>query len=59
MTSILNVPNANQLLAGLPAIERNAFMTACESVELQFGEVLLQPRNLLPTFTSQSTVLFP
>ena len=53
MTSILNVPNANQLLAGLPAIERNAFMTACESVELQFGEVLLQPRNLLPTFTSQ------
>jgi len=53
MTSILNVPAANQLLVELPEVERNAFMAACETVELSFGEVLLQPTE---TFTH---VYFP
>lgn len=53
MTSILNVPAANQLLVELPEVERNAFMAACDTVELSFGEVLLQPTE---TFTH---VYFP
>lgn len=53
MTSILNVPVANQLLVELPEIERNAFMAACDTVELGFGDVLLQPTE---TFTH---VYFP
>ncbi|SDO44400.1 Crp/Fnr family transcriptional regulator [Vreelandella arcis] len=47
MTSILNVPAANQLLAALPDVERNAFMAECETVELTFGEVLFQPAEAL------------
>ncbi|CAM3925945.1 Crp/Fnr family transcriptional regulator [Vreelandella rituensis] len=43
MTSILHVPIANQLLAELPDVERDAFMAECETVELAFGEVLFQP----------------
>ncbi|CEP35015.1 MULTISPECIES: Crp/Fnr family transcriptional regulator [unclassified Halomonas] len=53
MTSILNVPAANQLLVELPEVERNAFMAACDTVELSFGKVLLQPTE---TFTH---VYFP
>ncbi|ELY20437.1 Crp/Fnr family transcriptional regulator [Halomonas sp. IOP_14] len=53
MTSILNVPTANQLLVELPEVERNAFMAACNTVELSFGKVLLQPTE---TFTH---VYFP
>lgn len=45
MTSILHAPDANQLLAELPEVERNAFMADCETVELTFGDVLLQPTD--------------
>jgi CRP-like cAMP-binding protein len=43
MTSLIHVPVANQLLAELPAGERDAFMIASETVELAFGEVLVEP----------------
>ncbi|WP_148255399.1 Crp/Fnr family transcriptional regulator [Aidingimonas lacisalsi] len=47
MTSISHVPAANQLLAALPDLERNAFMAECETVELAFGEVLLHPAEMI------------
>ncbi|MGM0543328.1 MAG: Crp/Fnr family transcriptional regulator [Pseudomonadota bacterium] len=47
MTSTLHAPNANQLLAGLPDIERQAFMADCETVELAFGDVLLHPSDAI------------
>ncbi|MCC5902402.1 MAG: Crp/Fnr family transcriptional regulator [Halomonas sp.] len=53
MTSILHAPAANQLLAGLPSIERTAFIAACETVELPFGEILFQPTDTV------SHVYFP
>ncbi|QNI02786.1 Crp/Fnr family transcriptional regulator [Halomonas sp. SH5A2] len=43
MTSIFHVADANQLLAGLPSFEQDAFIVTCETVELAFGEVLLEP----------------
>ncbi|TVU89048.1 Crp/Fnr family transcriptional regulator [Vreelandella titanicae] len=43
MTSTLQVSTTNQLLAALPDIERNAVMADCETVELAFNEVLLEP----------------
>ncbi|MGS2743537.1 Crp/Fnr family transcriptional regulator [Halomonas sp. LS-001] len=43
MTSIFHVADANRLLAGLPSVEQDAFIAACETVELVFGEVLLKP----------------
>ncbi|KPQ20912.1 Crp/Fnr family transcriptional regulator [Halomonas sp. HL-93] len=53
MTSILHVSDANQLLAKLPTVERDAFMSACETVALTFGEVLVQPTEAV------SHVYFP
>jgi len=47
MTSILHTPYVNQLLAELPDVERNAFMAECETVELVFGDVLLQPTQAI------------
>ncbi|HDZ48517.1 hypothetical protein LCGC14_0036660 [marine sediment metagenome] len=47
MTSIFHVLNANQLLAELPNLERDALMAACETVELSFGEVLFQPTEII------------
>ncbi|WP_148255397.1 Crp/Fnr family transcriptional regulator [Aidingimonas lacisalsi] len=47
MTSTLQVPTTNQLLAALPDIERNAVMADCETVELAFNEVLLQPDDTI------------
>ncbi|HSP57795.1 MAG TPA: Crp/Fnr family transcriptional regulator [Halomonas sp.] len=43
MTSLAQIPLTNQLLGQLPADERDAFMAACETVELAFGEVLVEP----------------
>jgi len=43
MTSILDAPTTNQLLAALPNIELKALMADCETVELTFGEVLFDP----------------
>jgi CRP-like cAMP-binding protein len=53
MTSILQAHVANQLLAGLPPVEHNAFIASCETVELTFGEVLFQPTDTI------SHVYFP
>lgn len=53
MTSITQIPVTNQLLFQLPANERYAFMTACETVELAFGEVLVEPTECV------SHVYFP
>ncbi|MGM0702886.1 MAG: Crp/Fnr family transcriptional regulator [Pseudomonadota bacterium] len=36
-------PAANRLLHALPAIEHDAFMAACEPVNLVFGEILVEP----------------
>ncbi|MDR5900266.1 Crp/Fnr family transcriptional regulator [Halomonas vilamensis] len=47
MTSMFHVANANQLLAGLPSFEQDAFIAVCETVELVFGEVLLQPTETI------------
>jgi len=47
MTSILHTPHVNQLLAELPDVERKAFMAECETVELVFGDVLLQPTEAI------------
>ncbi|WP_286902717.1 Crp/Fnr family transcriptional regulator [Vreelandella sedimenti] len=47
MTSVFHVADANQLLAGLPASERDAFMAACEIVELTFGEVVAHPTKTI------------
>lgn len=46
MAYILNVSTANQLLAKLPEIEQRAFMAECQTVQLAFGEVLLQPAEI-------------
>ncbi|MDZ7854072.1 MAG: Crp/Fnr family transcriptional regulator [Halomonas sp.] len=43
MSPIQYLPVDNQLLAELPVGERDAFMAACEPVELVFGEVLVKP----------------
>ncbi|MDZ7851438.1 MAG: hypothetical protein U5L98_02000 [Halomonas sp.] len=43
MPPLHRLPNTNQLLAALPATEREAFLSRCEPVELEFGEVLVQP----------------
>ncbi|WFE72124.1 Crp/Fnr family transcriptional regulator [Halomonas sp. M1] len=43
MTTTLQVRTTNQLLTALPEVERNAVMADCETVELAFNEVLLQP----------------
>ncbi len=43
MSSIDHVPMSNQLIAELPAGERDAFLAECETVELVFGEVLVEP----------------
>lgn len=43
MTSLTQIPVTNQLLAQLPADERDVFMAACDTVELAFGEVLVEP----------------
>ncbi|MBR2513486.1 MAG: Crp/Fnr family transcriptional regulator [Halomonas sp.] len=43
MTITLQVPTTNHLLTALPDAERNAVMADCETVELAFNEVLLQP----------------
>ncbi len=43
MTALTRIPVTNQLLALLPADEWDAFMAACETVELTFGEVLVKP----------------
>lgn len=47
MTSRLQVPTTNYLLAGLPDLERNAVMADCETVELAFNEVLLRPEDTI------------
>ncbi|WP_085917269.1 Crp/Fnr family transcriptional regulator [Halomonas sp. CSM-2] len=47
MTSVLHTPAVNQLLAGLPDVERKAFMADCETVKLTFGDVLLQPTEAI------------
>lgn len=47
MTSALQVPTTNHLLAALPDIERYAVMADCETVQLAFNEVLLQPGDTL------------
>ena len=47
MTSILHTPNVNQLLAEIPDVERKAFMADCETTELAFGDVLLQPTEAI------------
>lgn len=39
--------NTNKLLTALPDIERDAFLAACETVELTFGDVLLQPGEVI------------
>lgn len=39
--------NTNKLLTALPDTEREAFLAACETVELTFGDVLLQPGELI------------
>ncbi|MBS9404820.1 Crp/Fnr family transcriptional regulator [Halomonas sp. TRM85114] len=43
MTALTKISVNNQLLDKLPASERYAFMTACETVELTFDEVLVEP----------------
>lgn len=45
MTALTQISVTNQLLDNLPANERYAFMTACETVELTFGEVLVEPEE--------------
>lgn len=47
MTSFFHVLNANRLLAELPAIERDNFIAACETVDLSFGEILFQPTETI------------
>lgn len=47
MTSFFHVLNANRLLTELPAVERDSFIAACETVELSFGEVLFQPTETI------------
>ena len=47
MTSIFHVADANRLLAGLPSFEQDAFIAACDTVELVFGEVLAQPTETI------------
>jgi CRP-like cAMP-binding protein len=47
MTSVFHLTDANQLLAGLPSIERAAFSAACEPVQLAFGDVLLKPTEAI------------
>ncbi len=39
--------NTNKLLTALPDTERDAFLAACEPVELTFGNVLLQPGDAI------------
>lgn len=43
MTHLPLFPHTNQLLAALSVAERGAFMAACEPVDLEFNEVLVQP----------------
>lgn len=43
MTHLPLFPHTNQLLAALPVNEKDAFMAACEPVDLEFNEVLVQP----------------
>ncbi len=47
MTSFLNVPNVNDLLAELPDVELNALLADCETVELTFGQELFQPGDMV------------
>lgn len=45
MSSRTSPPIANRLLAALPRACRARFLDACESVELQFNEILAEPRE--------------
>lgn len=39
--------STNRLLASLPAVDRQRFMTGCEHVELAFGEILAEPGDTM------------